>query len=249
MGCLAASLAENHMIGYRADYPIYGGIANINAFALGAATFDPNAKVRLVWASKKGSNWEQELLDDGCRIISGIDFIKPKDPTRKYGLYRIHDEGSVRKDGTVREEQEVENLAAPVYQWGPYYEQIISKLIDGSLDARKSGSAGKAVNYWWGMSAGVVDIILSDSLPYASRKAILALRRIIVGDAISPFEGEIHTQTGILKGPDSPALTDKEIITMDWLCDNVIGEIPETWELDDSIRKTVRVSGVKENKQ
>lgn len=249
MGCLAASLAENHMIGYRADYPIYGGIANINAFALGAATFDPNAKVRLVWASKKGSNWEQELLDDGCRIISGIDFIKPKDPTRKYGLYRIHDEGSVRKDGTVREEQEVENLAAPVYQWGPYYEQIISKLIDGSLDARKSGSAGKAVNYWWGMSAGVVDIILSDSLPYASRKAILALRRIIAGDAISPFEGEIHTQTGILKGPDSPALTDKEIITMDWLCDNVIGEIPETWELDDSIRKTVRVSGVKENKQ
>ena len=245
MGCLAASLAENHMIGYRADYPIYGGIANINAFALGAAWFDPYARIKLVWASKKGSDWEKELIDSGCRIISGIDFIKPKDPTRKYGLYRIYDAGSVKEDGTVREEQEVENLAAPVYQWGAYYEQIIRKLIDGSLDTRKADARGKAVNYWWGMSAGVIDIILSDDLPYASRKALMALRRIIMTDAANPFEGEIHTQTGTLKGAGSPALTDKEIIKMDWLCDNVIGEIPETWELDDTIVKTVKVSGVK----
>ena len=245
MGCLAASLAENHMIGYRADYPIYGGIANINAFALGAAWFDPYARIKLVGASKKGSDWEKEMIDSGCRIISGIDFIKPKDPTRKYGLYRIHEAGTLRKDGTVREEQEVENLAAPVYQWGAYYEQIIRKLIDGSLDTRKADARGKAVNYWWGMSAGVIDIIHSDSLPYASRKALTALRRIIMTDAANPFEGEIHTQTGTLKEAGSPALTDKEIIKMDWLCDNVIGEIPETWELDDSIVKTVKVSGVK----
>ena len=245
MGCLAASIAENHLIGYRADYPIYGGIANINAFALGAAWFDPYARIKLVWASKKGTDWEKELIESGCRIISGIDFIKPKDPSRKYGLYRIHDAGSRRKDGTVREEQEVENLAAPVYQWGAYYEQIIRKLIDGSLDTRKANARGKAVNYWWGMSAGVIDIILSENLPYTSRKALTALRRIIMTDAVNPFEGEIHTQNGILKEAGSPALSDKEIIKMDWLCDNVIGEIPETWELDDSIIKTVKVSGVK----
>lgn len=246
MGCLAASLSENHMIGYRADYPIYGGIANINAFALGAAWFDPYAKIKLVWASKKNTDWEKELTDAGCSIISGIDMIKPKDPTRKYGLYRIHSVGSQKEDGTIRQTEEIENLAVPVYQWGSYYEQIMKKLIDGSLDAIKAGSKGKAVNYWWGMSAGVIDIILSDSLPYASRKAVNALRRLIISDAANPFEGEIHTQTGILKGPDSPALTDSEIITMDWLCDNVIGSIPETWELEDSIQKTVMVSGVKE---
>ena len=98
------------------------------------------------------------------------------------------------------------------------------------------------------MSAGVVDIILSQNLPYASRKVVLALRRIVATDAAAPFEGEIHTQTGMLKGPDSPTLSDREIITMDWLCDNIIGEIPETWELDDSIKKTVKATGVKENK-
>lgn len=248
MGCLAASLSENHLIGYRADYPIYGGIANINAFALGAAWFDPYARVKLVWASKKGTDWEKELLDSGCSIISGIDTIKPKDPTRKYGLYKILDAGTVRDDGSVRQEQEIINLAAPVYQWGNYYEQIIRKLIDGSLDARKEGSRDKAVNYWWGMSAGVVDIILSDGLPYNSRKAVMMLRRLIINQSANPFEGEIHTQDGLLKGPDTPPLSDKEIITMDWLCDNVDGEIPATSDLDDSIRNTVKVSGVKEKK-
>lgn len=248
MGCLAASMADNHMIGYRADYPIYGGIANINAFALGASIFDPYAKIKLVWGSKKGTDWEKELIDSGCRVISGIDFIKPKDPSRKYGLYKIHDAGTVRENGTVLDEQEVENLAAPVYQWGLYYEQIIRKLLDGSLDARRAEASEKAVNYWWGMSAGVVDVILSKNLPYSARKVLLGLRRMVIEKQVNPFEGEIHTQNGVLKGPDSPALSDKDIITMDWLCDNVIGEIPEMWELDDSIKKTVKVSGVKEKK-
>ena len=246
MGCLAASLSENHMIGYRGDYPIYGSIANINAFALGAAWFDPYAKVKLVWASKKNTDWEKELLASGCSIISGIDMIKPKDPSRKYGLYKIMDAGTAREDGSIRQEQEIVNLAAAVYQWGAYYEQIIRKLIDGSLDARKAAAKGKAVNYWWGMSAGVVDIILSDNLPYTSRKAVMAMRRLIINQSTRPFEGEIHTQEGILKGPDTPSLTDREIIEMDWLCDNVIGEIPKLSELDDQIKKTVKISGVKE---
>ena len=246
IGCLAASLAENHRIGFRADYPIYGGIANINAFAAGAAWFDPYAKVRLVWASKKGSDWEKELLEDGCRIISGIDLIKPRDPGRKYGLYRILNDGSFRADGTSVMEQEVENLAAPVYRWGIYYEQLIHKLIDGSLDARKAHAGGNAVNYWWGMHAGVVDIILSNNLPYASRQAVLTLRRLIMNGLIHPFEGEIHTQSGVLKGPDTPPLSDRDIITMDWLYENVEGGIPDTWELEEPIKKTVKVSGVKE---
>ena len=172
--------------------------------------------------------------------------IKPKDPSRKYGLYKIMDTGTAREDGSIRQEQEIVNLAAAVYQWGAYYEQIIRKLIDGSLDARKAAAKGKAVNYWWGMSAGVVDIILSDNLPYTSRKAVMAMRRLIINQSTRPFEGEIHTQEGILKGPDTPSLTDREIIEMDWLCDNVIGEIPKLSELDDQIKKTVKISGVKE---
>ncbi len=234
MGALAASLAENHVIGYRADYPIYGGIANINAFALGAQLFDPYCKVKLVWATKKGTDWEKELSDAGCSIISGIDMIKPGEPSRKYGLYRVKEDGSVQ------------NLAAPIYQWGRFYELLIRKHEDGSLGAIASAAKNRAVNIWWGMSAGVVDVIFSDDLPFASRKTMEALRRVIGSQTLDPFEGEIHSQSGVIREPGSPRMTNREIIAMDWLCENVIGEIPDMSELEDSVKGRVVDSAVKE---
>ena len=249
MGCLAASLAKNHMIGYRADYPVLGSIADINAFALGVQWVDPYASIKLVWASRKNRDWEEELRAAGCQIISGVDMKNPDETTRKYGLYEVLAPGSVNADGTVNHEEKIINLAMPVSYWGRYYEQLIIKQMDGSLDARMAAASDRAVNYWWGMSAGVVDVVFSKDLPFASRKAIKKLRDLIISEGISPFEGEIHTQTGILKGPDTPRLSDNEIVTMDWLCDNIIGEIPETSELSDWTQKVVKASGVREKRE
>ena len=83
MGALAASLAEDHTLGYVADYPIYGCIANINAFALGAALIDPLCRIRLVWKSKEGAYPAKELCDRGISIISGEDLINPSDEERQ----------------------------------------------------------------------------------------------------------------------------------------------------------------------
>ena len=47
MGAIAGAMAENNRLTYIADYPIYGSIANINAFALGAKMINPRAKVYL----------------------------------------------------------------------------------------------------------------------------------------------------------------------------------------------------------
>ena len=43
-GAIAGALADNNRIGYIASYPIYGQMANINAFALGAQFTNPRAK-------------------------------------------------------------------------------------------------------------------------------------------------------------------------------------------------------------
>lgn len=54
-GLIAGSMAKGENIGYEADYPIYGSIANINAFALGVAMVNPNIKIYLNWTSEKES--------------------------------------------------------------------------------------------------------------------------------------------------------------------------------------------------
>ena len=231
MGALAASLADNHRIGYRAAYPIFGALADINAFAIGAALIDPKASVYLSWASTSDSEWNTALEDNEIRIVSGPDINRPDTNSREYGIYERKENGEIR------------NLAAPVLNWGLYYDLILRPSVEGQ-PVRKTERADRAINYWWGMSAGVVDIRLSDELDYYSRKLMNAMRNSLILGKLNPFDGELHSTEGIVKEAGTPRLANEEIIRMNWLNDNVIGRIPQREELPESVWDKIEVSGV-----
>lgn len=234
LGALAASMTEGDRIGYVADYPVYGMIANINAFAIGAALVNPRVKIHLKWSTKKGTDWNRELAEAGISCISGPDWIRPQEASRAFGLYQLGEEGSVT------------NLAMPMWHWGKYYELIVGSVLEGSWEAKDLTRKHQALNYWWGMSADVIEVILSGQLPYYSRKFIDILKKEVIAGDLSPFDGELRSQTAVIKKADAPRLTNEEIISMDWLNDNVIGEIPSLEELTEKAQEIVRVSGVKE---
>ena len=232
MGALAASLNEGHKIGYVADSPIYGNIASINAFALGAALADPKSEIYLKWTGVKDSDWEADFRKEGVHLISGMDFIRPKEASRKYGVYHIADDGKV------------ENIAAPMLHWGAYYKLIIDSILNGNWNSRETVKKSQALNYWFGLKAGVIDLILSQNLPYYSGKLVNFLKQNIMNGVLDPFGGELRSQDGIIHKADDPALTNEQIITMNWLNDNVIGKIPVMREMSDAAKETVAVSGV-----
>ena len=232
MGALAASFAENHRIGYVADYPIFGSLANINAFAIGAALVDPYIRVVLKWSGKKEEDWESEMRKEGLRIISGPDNIRPQDPGRQYGVYRVEEDGSIR------------NLAAPILHWGKYYETILRIILNGGWNSREKAEKNQPVNYWFGLEAQVIDVIQSDELPYYSRKMLGMLRDGIISHRINPFRGELHSQTGRISGRGAAALESGQIIKMNWLNDNVEGTIPSPEEIVDSVRGTLEKIGI-----
>ncbi len=232
MGALAASVAENHLIGFRADYPIYGTLANINAFAIGAAMIDPYAKIYLTWSSRRDDNWREELRSIGVSVYSGPDLIRPQRASREYGIYQTGSDGSVF------------NLAAPVWDWGRYYELIVRTILDGTWNAREIRRPDQALNYWWGMQSGVIDVIMSDRISYYSKKLVMTLKNALIAGTLNPFDGELRSQDGTIKGADSGRLSNLEIIKMDWLNDNVIGTIPDMSELKEPAKETVQVSGV-----
>lgn len=236
MGALAASVCENHKIGYRADYPIYGSIANINAFAIGAALVDPKAKLYLSWASRKDEDWRGWFRNEDIYVFSGPELIRPQKASREYGIYIEDHEGNVT------------NLAVPMWNWGRYYEQIVGTILNGSWDAKAIARKDQALNYWWGMSAGVIDVLMSRKLSYYSKKLVETLKAGMIDGRLNPFDGELHSQTGIVKEADSPRLSNEEIIRMDWLNDNVVGAIPVMEELKEKAKETVQVSGVPEAK-
>ena len=53
----------------------------------------------------------------------------------------------------------------PVWHWGVFYEKLIQSILSGFMEERR-GKADKvsALNYWWGMSSGAVDIIYGGGL-------------------------------------------------------------------------------------
>ena len=94
------------------------------------------------------------------------------------------------------------------------------------------------------MSSGVIDVIMSDRISYYSRKLVGILKQAVIADTLSPFDGEIRSQGGLIKTVDDPRLSNESVITMDWLNDNVIGHVPEISEITDDVdKKSVKVSG------
>ena len=232
-GMIAGALAENDRIAYIADYPIYGMIANINAFALGASFTNPRARIYLAWSTSENYDRERFLKDNNIQVVSDQDMITPRDPGRQFGLYECSEDG--RKL----------NLVMPLWNWGVFYEKMIQSILAGSYQSEEN-SEGRALNYWWGMSAGVIDLICSKNVPTGVKRLVDHLKSDIKKGDIVPFYGEIRAQDGTLKNKKDKAMKPEAIMEMDWLTDNVIGEIPTMGELRAEARPVVQIKGVEE---
>ncbi len=232
LGAIAAAVSKDDRLGYVADYPIYGTIANINAFALGARMINPYARVYLEWSKTYGAEAGERLSEEGIGFVSDGDMITPEHASRKYGLYRKKEDGSL------------ENLATPIWHWGKFYERIVRTICQKNSEADVQ-KGKKAVNYWWGMSADVIDVIYSKALPYGTQKLIEFLKSAIRAGTFRPFDGLLVSQDGSIRCREGECLTPEEIVTMDWLVENVTGRIPESAELTPEARSLVQLQGIK----
>ena len=98
------------------------------------------------------------------------------------------------------------------------------------------------------MSAGLVDVVYSRSLPPDTARLIELLRRAICQSEFEPFEGLLRAQDGKTYGRAGERLSSEEIITMDWLAENVDGRLPDFDELIEEAKPLVKIQGVKKEK-
>lgn len=234
MGAIAGALSEDGRLGFIADYPIYGTVANVNAFALGAKMVNPRAKVYVEWTSKKNLDIYQTFREKNVSYVSGRDIIIPgkNQGSRHFGVFRL-------------DEDSPHNLAMPVWHWGKFYEKMIRSILSGTWK-NEENSKTKSVNYWWGMSSGVVDVICSQNLPLGTARLVNLLKKMISEGEFNPFEGILYSQNGIIQNDKDTTLTPEMIITMDWLVENVIGEIPKISDLEEKAKPVVLQQGVEQ---
>ena len=231
-GAIAGAMAQRDRIGYIASYPIFGEIASINAFALGAQLTNPRAQVELRWSCLSGTP-QADLFADGVRVISNREA-----PTRNqmfldfcsYGTYLADDLGSLIP------------LAMPVWGWGKFYEFVIRSIREGTWKEDKANP--KAVNYWLGMDSQVISVRLADRLPAGVKALAELLQNAMSAGTLDPFARRILSQDGTVKNDGTKVFTPEELLKMDWLCENVVGTIPAFDELLPMAQPMVRELGI-----
>ena len=231
-GAIAGAMAQNDRIGYVATYPIFGVPASINAFALGAQMTNPRAKVELRWSCLPGSPI-QDLIRDGIRVISNRNVPTSEQMYLEFGDYGTY---TVGDNGTLTP------LGSPCWLWGRFYENVVNSILNGTWEQSKD--AIQPVNYWWGMKSGVIDVTLSEKLPPSLLQLADILRQGLKNGSIDPFRRCVTAQDGTVKCTAEQGLTPDELLRMDWLCDNVIGSIPEYEQILPFAQSTVQALGL-----
>ena len=230
VGMLAGILTRTDSIGYIADFPMVGTPASINAFALGVKMVNPNAKVHLAWSCVKDCDITKQFNEANISHICGRDMIEPRDVTRAYGLYDLEDAKS-------------RNLAASIWNWGKFYQRILQTILNGHWNRTAVTPDFPTINYWWGISSGMIDMIVSQSVPPQTLKLIEVVKKHIVNNEFHIFSGDLYDQDHVLRNDPAHVMSANEIMNMDWLVDNVVGTIPKMEELDEEAKAVVEMQG------
>lgn len=229
-GMIAGAMCTNNKIGYVADYPLYGAAASINAFALGAKMVNPHVNVYLAWTTLKDFDVDQYFKKENVTYISAQDMITPQNTNRTFGLYEETEYGK-------------KNLAMSIYDWGEFYERLLNSMERGSWKAEESVE-NKAINYWWGLSAGVIEVICSGNLPSGTVKLVKLMEQAISSGLFHPFTGPLTDQNRDTRYESANAMKPEDIMKMDWLVENVIGKIPTIDELKEEAQPVVLLRGL-----
>ncbi len=230
-GLIAGTMTKKNRIAYVADYPISGLIANINGFARGVQVVNPDAKIFLLWSTQKGIDIEQEIEKLDVDFISHLHMLTPKIPNTRF-----------RWNMTDQEIFKSTSLAISYWNWGIFYERIIRSILSGSWEEVDDIEEIKSINYWWGLSSNVVDILVSKDVPEGVQQLVRLYKKAIERRHAGPFDGYVKDQNGMLRAQEDGYISTNDIVTMDWLLDNIVGEIPSAEKLTQAAQNLIKSS-------
>jgi len=225
-GIIAGSMSRTGKLGYLAPYPAADIISGLNAFTLGARMVNPRCEVHIRWFSLDGekldtSEFTAELVSLGVDIISHHNTLVNRMFSREYGVYTLKQE-----DGKYVPDK---YLAVPVWNWGIFYEKYVRSIQAGGTKLGADvGSSGRIRNYWWGLDSGLLDFFYAKrSIPAETRKLVEFIKSSIISQTYKVFSGPIHDADGNLRVDSGDELMREQILSMDWLVEGVVGEIPD----------------------
>lgn len=217
-GYIAGKMTKTNKIGFVGAYPIPEVIRGIDAFAVGAKLANPDAVVHVIWVNTwYDPSLEKEaafsLIDLGCDVLAQEpDSPATQQAAQERGIY------SIGYNTDMKAFAPDAYLGAPVWNWGPYYENVVKSVLDGTW---------KSEQFWGGIAEGTVDLVISDLVPEDVKADVLKLKEKIINGELHPLAGPVYDQEGTLKIAEGEIPSDIELLELSWFVDNVVGNISE----------------------
>jgi len=216
-GIIAGMKSKNGKIGYVAAFSIPEVVRSVNAFTLGARSVNPNAVVKVTWTNTwydpaKEKEAAVALLDQGVDVLGQY-----QDTTAAQQAAEERGVACIGSDMDMSAAAPKTNMTSAVWNWGPYYTQAVQSVIDGKF---------KSESYWGGIDTGIVQISpLTKNAPEGAQAKIDEAKAKMSNKSWDVFTGPIKDQTGNVKVADGQKMSDKELLSFDWLVEGVEGQI------------------------
>jgi basic membrane protein A and related proteins len=216
-GIAAGRMTKSQVAGYVAGFPIPEVLQGINAFTLGMRSVNPQATVKVIWLNAwfdppKEREAAMALFNQDVDVIAfhtGSTAVMAAAQER--GKMAVAYHSDMRKIGPDAQ------IIAVTHQWGDYYVARVKAALNGSWT---SGSV------WGGVKEGMIRVgHFGRQVPKKVQDEISAKQRAVAAGTLQPFAGPITDNEGKVLVPAGQALSDAQILGMNYLVQGVLGRI------------------------
>ena len=218
-GLIAGHVTKSNVIGYVASFPIPEVVRGINAFTIALRKVNPKAQVKVVWVNTwydpgKEGDAAKALLDQGADVIlQHTDSPAPLQIAQKRNKWSVGQASDMTKFGPKA------HLTAIVDVWDSYYIQRTKAVLDGTW---------KSTDTWGGLKDGMLAMApYNPALPKDVVAKAKQAEKDIISGKLHPFAGPIKNQAGKVVIPAGKTASDKQLLSMNWYVEGVLGRLPK----------------------
>ncbi|MEG1547695.1 MAG: BMP family ABC transporter substrate-binding protein [Clostridia bacterium] len=218
-GYVAARMSKGDQLGYIGNMPTSDLICCLDSFALGAKYANASAKVQVIWINswydpateKQAAN---TLLESGINSVGYMgSTASVAQACSEHGAFTTGmyiDMYEFGKDSV---------LTSHVFDWSLIITDIINRVAMGTWST-------DPIIYGFTDGAARVADFNKDIIPEDVIKDAQDLKAKLMSGEVKVFAGEISDNKGNVVVEEGKELSNKDLIYIDFLVDNVIGDIP-----------------------
>jgi basic membrane protein A and related proteins len=217
MGVAAGKMTKTSTLGFVAGVPIGYIIGDVNAFALGARSVNPQAQIRVVvtgsWSDKaKEASAASALIDQGADVVtmhvdSPVTVIQTAESRGVYSIgFNSIEARRLAPKGW---------LTGLGFTWGAFMTATAKSVIAGNF---------RPAMVREGLGEGMVAVAPFGSAVPADAQGLVMAAVDRVAKGYNPFTGPITDNTGTLRIKDGEAWGGDKMGNFDWYVAGVVGK-------------------------